>query len=195
MLNGSKGSPVTYARRGGSIGGGPQHQRGGPLSGDPFAGLKMPKIVFPTTYWDTWDEYMERTLVLRFRPSIQRYGSSGRPLRRKKVPETTVELKPSERPDSKFDLESQPQEDEVLLDPETGAFVNPKGDVVSYPEDLRKLLDENQLEEEWEEEEEEPEPEQEPVRIDVGDIQLDQQLTAGEVLSTHHIVYGEDGQV
>ena len=63
--------------------------------------------------------------------------------------------------------------------------------MVSYPEDLRKLDD--QAEEEEEEEEEEPETE--PVRIDVGDLQLDQALSSGEVLSTHHLVYGEDGQV
>ena len=109
-------------------GAGNHQQQRSSLSNDPFAGLKMPKVVFPTTYWDTWDEFMERTLVLTFRPSIQRFGSSGRPLRRKKVPETVVELKPSERPDSKFDLDaaSSMTEEDTLLDPETGAFVNSK---------------------------------------------------------------------
>lgn len=88
----------------------------------------MPKVVFPLTYWDKWDEFMERTLVLRFRPTIQRYGSSGRPLRRKKVPETVVELKPVERPDSQFDLNATASmtEEETMLDEQTGAFVNVK---------------------------------------------------------------------
>ncbi len=65
---------------------------------------------------------------------------------------------------------------------------------MSYPEDLRKELTEEDLADEIEEEEE-PEPEPEPVRIDVSDIQMDQHLSGGEVLSTHHLVYGEDGQV
>ena len=57
-----------------------------------------------------------------------------------------------------------------------------------YPEELCKA-DENQPAEEDEEEEEEEE-----VGINVGEM-LDQPMNAGEVLSTHHIVYGEDGQV
>ena len=96
----------------------------GSLSNDPFAGLKLPKVVFPTTYWDNWDEYLERNLLLSFRPSIQRFGSSGRPLRKKKVPDTDVELKPSEKPDSQFELDPPLAEDQTYLDPETGAFIN-----------------------------------------------------------------------
>lgn len=63
--------------------------------------------------------------------------------------------------------------------------------MVGYPEEMCKD-DENQVEEEEEEEEEDVE---EPVRIDVGEIQLEQPMGGGEVLSTHHLVYGEDGQV
>ena len=90
---------------------------------DLLSGFKMPKTIFPPTYWDSWDEYNERTLVLHFRPNIPRYGPRGRPLRRKKVPETTVELKPKERPDSLFDVDSVP-DDQLLLDDQTGAFTN-----------------------------------------------------------------------
>lgn len=114
MLNGNKGSPALVYTKRGAI----NHR----LSNDPFAGLKTPKIVFPPTYWDSWDEYNERTLVLHFRPNIQRYGVSGRPLRRKRVPETTVEIQPKERPDSSFDIDSVP-EDQALLDDQTGAFI------------------------------------------------------------------------
>jgi len=60
---------------------------------------------------------------------------------------------------------------------------------VLYPEEMCKS-DENQPVEEDDEEEEE----EEEVGINVGEI-LDQPMNAGEVLSTHHIVYGEDGQV
>lgn len=63
--------------------------------------------------------------------------------------------------------------------------------MVGYPEEMYRL-DEN---EEIEEEEEEEEEDNEPVRIDVGDIQLEQPMSGTEVLSTHHLVYGEDGQV
>ena len=91
-------------------------------SSDPFAGLKPPKIIHPPTYWDNWDEFMKRTLILRFRPTIQRYGASGRPLRRKKVPETVVELRPEDRPDSEFDIDTI-AEDQTLLDDQSGVFV------------------------------------------------------------------------
>lgn len=64
-----------------------------------------------------------------------------------------------------------------------------KGELVGYPEEMFKT-DEPQEEDEEEEEEIE-----EPVRINMGDIQLEQQLAGGEVLSTHQLVYGEDGQV
>lgn len=114
MLNG-KGSPaLVYTNKRGAA----SHR----LSSDPFAGLKTPKIVFPPTYWDQWDEFLKRTMVLRFRPSIQRFGSSGRPLRRKRVPETAVEWYPAERPDSQFDIDTLP-EDQPILDEQTGAFV------------------------------------------------------------------------
>ena len=117
MLNGNKGTPaLVYTKRGAA------NNR---LSTDPFAGLKTPKVVFPPTYWDNWDEFMERTQILRFRPAIQRFGSSGRPLRRKKVPETIVELRPAERPDSQFDIGPLP-EDETILDDQTGAFITSK---------------------------------------------------------------------
>lgn len=199
MLNG-KGSPaLVYTNKRGAT----NHR----LSADPFAGLKTPKIVFPPTYWDQWEDFLKRTMVLRFRPSIQRFGSSGRPLRRKKVPETTVEWHPDERPDSQFDIDSQP-EDQAILDEETGAFLTTKvyptsafsnsftdnfvlkGELIGYPEEMCKT-DEPQEEEEEEEEEEV----EESVKINMGDIQLEQQLAAGEVLSTHQLVYGEDGQV
>ena len=115
MLNGNKGTPSllytnhrAYSRR---------------PSADPFAGLKTPKIVHPITYWDTWEEFMQRTMVLRFRPTIQRFGASGRPLRRKKVPETVVELRPVDRPDSHFDIYNLP-EDQALLDDQNGVFVS-----------------------------------------------------------------------
>ena len=116
LQNGNKGQgpALVYTKRGVV-----NHR----LSNDPFAGLKTPKIVFPPTYWDKWDDYMLRTLVLHFRPNIQRYGSSGRPLRRKKVPETTVEVETKDRPDSQFDIDSVP-EDQPLLDEQTGAFIN-----------------------------------------------------------------------
>ena len=65
---------------------------------------------------------MKRTMILRFRPTIQRYGSSGRPLRRKKVPETVVELRPVDRPDSQFDLENLPA-DQPVLDDQNGVFL------------------------------------------------------------------------
>ena len=94
-------------------------------SSDPFAGLKTQKIIHPPTYWDNWEEFMQRTLILRFRPAIQRFGSSGRPLRRKKVPETVVELRPVDRPDSQFDIDSLPEE-QTLLDDQTGVFVTSK---------------------------------------------------------------------
>lgn len=113
MLNGSKGTPtLVYTNRA-------NNRR---PSADPFAGLKTPKIVHPPTYWDHWEEYMKRTLVLRFRSTIQRFGASGRPLRRKKVPETLVELRPEERPDSGFDIEHV-AEDQTLLDDQSGVFV------------------------------------------------------------------------
>ncbi|XP_032793476.2 uncharacterized protein LOC116930192 isoform X2 [Daphnia magna] len=183
MLNGNKGTPaLVYTKRGAVS---------NRLSTDPFAGLKTPKVVFPPTYWDNWDEFMERTQIWRFRPSIQRFGSSGRPLRRKKVPETVVELRPSERPDSQFDIGPFSAE-ETLLDDQTGAFVTSTGEVVGYPEEMFKL-DENAENEE--EEEEEEEEDNEPVRIDVGEIQLEQPMSGTEVLSTHHLVYGEDGQM
>lgn len=63
---------------------------------------------------------------------------------------------------------------------------------MGYPEEMFKL-DENAENEE--EEEEEEEEDNEPVRIDVGEIQLEQPMSGTEVLSTHHLVYGEDGQV
>lgn len=198
MLNG-KGSPaLVYTNKRGAA----NHR----LSADPFAGLKTPKIVFPPTYWDNWDEYLERTMVLHFRPCIQRFGSSGRPLRRKKVPETIVEWHPAERPDSHFDIDTLP-EDQAILDEETGAFITStvthltsayltchslfcisKGELIGYPEEMCKS-DEVQEEEEEEEEEEM----EEPVRINMSDLQLEQQI-GGEVLSTHQLVYGEDGQ-
>ena len=115
MVNGTKGSPaMVYTNR--------MNPRR--PSSDPFHGLKTPKIVHPPTYWDNWEEYIKRTLVLRFRPNIQRYGASGRPLRRKRVPETFVELRPEERPDSQFDI-ANITEDQTLLDEQTGAFVTP----------------------------------------------------------------------
>jgi len=64
--------------------------------------------------------------------------------------------------------------------------------VIGYPEEMCKQ-EENQVEEEEEEEEEE-----EDQRINCNEIQLDQSgLGGGEgtVLSTHHLVYGEDRQV
>lgn len=113
MLNGNKGTPsLVYTNRA-------SNRR---PSADPFAGLKAPKIIHPITYWDTWDEFMKRTMILRFRPTIQRYGSSGRPLRRKKVPETVVELRPVDRPDSQFDLENLPA-DQPVLDDQNGVFL------------------------------------------------------------------------
>jgi len=177
MLNGNKGTPsLVYTNRA-------SNRR---PSADPFAGLKTPKIIHPVTYWDTWEEFMKRTMILRFRPTIQRYGSSGRPLRRKKVPETIVEMRPVDRPDSQFDLENLPA-DQPVLDDQNGVFLTSSGEVL-YPEELCKA-DENQPAEEDEEEEEEEE-----VGINVGEM-LDQPMNAGEVLSTHHIVYGEDGQM
>lgn len=65
-----------------------------------------------------------------------------------------------------------------------------QGEVVGYPEEMFKLDENAEVEEEEEEEEDE-----EPVRIDVGEIQLEQPMSGTEVLSTHHLVYGEDGQV
>ena len=64
-----------------------------------------------------------------------------------------------------------------------------QGEVVGYPEEMFKLDENAEVEEEEEEEDEEP------VRIDVGEIQLEQPMSGTEVLSTHHLVYGEDGQV
>ena len=54
----------------------------------------------------------------------------------------------------------------------------------------KEEIDENnQVVEDEEEEEEEEEQQME------GEIQLDQSGGEGTVLSTHHLVYGEDGQV
>ena len=61
---------------------------------------------------------------------------------------------------------------------------------MGYPEEMCKT------DEEVADEEEEEEEEEEPVRIDVGEmVQLEQPMSGQEVLSTHHLVYGEDGQV